>query len=57
MRERPREGFSWTSHSLRKGTPTTAYIVGVKLQEIKYFGGWSTVSSVVLDYIDPTVLT
>jgi hypothetical protein len=26
------------------------------LQKIKYFGGWSTESSVVLDYIDPTIL-
>jgi hypothetical protein len=24
--------------------------------KIKYFGGWSTESSVLLDYIDPTVL-
>jgi hypothetical protein len=27
----------------------------VTLQKIKYFGGWFTESSVVLDYIDPTV--
>jgi hypothetical protein len=28
----------------------------VTLPKIKYFGGWSTESSVVLDYIDLTVL-
>jgi hypothetical protein len=28
----------------------------VTLKKIKYFGGWSTESSAVLDYIDPTVL-
>jgi hypothetical protein len=27
----------------------------VTLQKIEYFGGWSTESSVVLDYIDLTV--
>jgi hypothetical protein len=48
--------FSWTSRSLRKGAATAAYNVGVTLQKIKYFGGWSMGSSVVLDYIDPTVL-
>jgi hypothetical protein len=35
---------------------TAAYNVGVMLQKIKYFGGLSIESSVVLDYIDPTVL-
>jgi hypothetical protein len=35
---------------------TAAYNVGVMLQKIRYFGGWSTESSVVLDYIDPPVL-
>jgi hypothetical protein len=56
MRERPPEGFSWTSHSLRKGTTTAAYNVGVTLRKIKYFGGRSTESSFDLDYIDPIVL-
>jgi hypothetical protein len=28
----------------------------VTLQKIKHFGGWSTESIVVLDYIDPTAL-
>jgi hypothetical protein len=56
MQERPTYGFSSTSHSLRKGAATSAYLVGVTLQKIKYFGGWSTESSVVLDYVDPTVL-
>jgi hypothetical protein len=56
LRERPPQGFSWTSHSLPRGAATTAYNIGVTLHKIKYFGGWSTESSVVLDYIDPTVL-
>jgi hypothetical protein len=56
MQERPLDGFSWTSHSLRKGAATAAYNVGVTLQNIKHFGGWSTESSVVQDYIDPTAL-
>eukprot|EP00873_Tetraselmis_striata_P036045 jgi/Tetstr1/456309/TSEL_043065.t1 len=34
-----------------------AYVIGVTMQKIKYFGGWAMLaSSVVLDYIDPTVL-
>jgi hypothetical protein len=45
-----------TWHSLRKGAATPAYNVGVTLQKIKYFGGLSTESNVVLDYIDSTVL-
>jgi hypothetical protein len=39
MRERPLEGFCWTSHSLRKGAATAAYNVGVTLHKIKYFRG------------------
>jgi hypothetical protein len=39
MQERPPYGFSWTSHSLRKGVATAAYSVGVTLHKIKHFGG------------------
>eukprot|EP00873_Tetraselmis_striata_P017714 jgi/Tetstr1/437978/TSEL_026608.t1 len=53
----PPAGFAWTSHSLRKGATTTAYVIGVTMQKIKYFGGWAMESSVVLDYSDLTVLT
>jgi hypothetical protein len=35
---------------------TAAYNIGVTLQKIEHFGGWSTEFSVVLDYIDPTAL-
>jgi hypothetical protein len=56
LQERPSYGLRWTSHSLRKGVATAAYNIGVTLQKIKHFGGWSTESSVVLDYIDPTAL-
>eukprot|EP00873_Tetraselmis_striata_P020111 jgi/Tetstr1/440375/TSEL_028710.t1 len=38
------------------GATTVAYVIGVTMQKIKYFGGWAMESSVVLDYIDPTVL-
>jgi hypothetical protein len=38
------------------GAATAAYNIGVTLQKIKHFGGWSTESSVVLDYIDPIAL-
>eukprot|EP00873_Tetraselmis_striata_P033013 jgi/Tetstr1/453277/TSEL_003959.t1 len=33
-----------------------AYAIGVVMQKIKRFGGWAQVSSVVLDYINPTAL-
>jgi hypothetical protein len=56
LHERPPYGFCWTSHFLRKGAATAAYNIGVTLQKIKHFGGWSTESIVVLDYIDPTAL-
>jgi hypothetical protein len=52
----PPFGFTWTSHSLRKGASTIAYAIGVNMQKIKFFGGWATESSVVLNYIDPTIV-
>eukprot|EP00873_Tetraselmis_striata_P020247 jgi/Tetstr1/440511/TSEL_028834.t1 len=39
-----------------QGARTAAYVIGVTMQKIKYFAGWAMESSVVLDYIDPTVL-
>eukprot|EP00873_Tetraselmis_striata_P010120 jgi/Tetstr1/430384/TSEL_020194.t1 len=51
LHEAPPAGFAWTSHSLRKGATTAAYVIGVTMQKIKYFGGWAMESSVVLDYI------
>jgi hypothetical protein len=51
-----RDDFAWTSHSLRKGATTAAHAIGVTMQKIKLFGGWATESSVVVDYIDPTVV-
>eukprot|EP00873_Tetraselmis_striata_P014154 jgi/Tetstr1/434418/TSEL_023518.t1 len=35
---------------------TAAYAIGVVLQKIKHFGGWAQLSSVLLDYINPTAL-
>eukprot|EP00873_Tetraselmis_striata_P029386 jgi/Tetstr1/449650/TSEL_036718.t1 len=56
LEEHPPPGFVWTSHSLRKGAATAAYAIGVVLQKIKHSGGWAQLSSVVLDYINPTAL-
>eukprot|EP00873_Tetraselmis_striata_P002200 jgi/Tetstr1/422464/TSEL_013302.t1 len=55
---RRREGHAkWTADTLTSwGATTAAYVIGVTMQKIKYFGGWAMESSVVLDYIDPTVL-
>eukprot|EP00873_Tetraselmis_striata_P013843 jgi/Tetstr1/434107/TSEL_023251.t1 len=39
------------------GATTTAYVIGVTMRKIKYFGDWAMESSVVLDDINPTVLT
>eukprot|EP00873_Tetraselmis_striata_P038086 jgi/Tetstr1/458350/TSEL_044789.t1 len=39
-----------------QGATTAAYVIGVTMQKIKYFGGWAMESGVVLDYIDPTVM-
>ena len=49
----PPPGFSWTSHSLRKGSASAANAIKVPLPDIRYFGGWST-NSLVLEakYID-----
>eukprot|EP00873_Tetraselmis_striata_P006694 jgi/Tetstr1/426958/TSEL_017171.t1 len=56
LEEHPPPGFVWTSHFLRKGAATAAYAIGVVLQKIKHFGCWAQLSSVVLDYINPTAL-
>ena len=49
----PPQGFSWTSHSLRKGAASAANAIKIALNDIRYAGGWST-SSTVLEskYID-----
>ena len=51
----PPPGLKWTSHSLRKGAATCMNAIGVPLPTIRYWGGWARDSSVVHDYIDPTV--
>jgi hypothetical protein len=56
VHEQQPKGFSWTSHSLRKGFATVAYGIGVPTQKIKLFGGWARESDAILDYIDPTIL-
>jgi hypothetical protein len=53
----PPEGFSWTSHSLRKGAASAANAIGVRLTDIRYAGGWSTNSTVLeAKYIDFAML-
>eukprot|EP00873_Tetraselmis_striata_P002317 jgi/Tetstr1/422581/TSEL_013388.t1 len=49
----------WTADTLTSWlAATAAYVIGVTMQKIKYFGGWAMESNVVLNYIyfDPTVL-
>jgi hypothetical protein len=49
----PPKGFSWTSHSLRKGAASAANAIKVPLTDIRYSGGWSTNSNVLeAKYID-----
>ena len=43
----PPAGFSWTSHSLRKGAASAAYAIKVPLSDIRFAGGWSTNSTVL----------
>lgn len=52
----PPSGYSWTSHSLRKGPASAANAINVTLVHIRHFGGWARNSDVVLDYIDPNVV-
>ncbi len=49
----PPDGFSWTSHNLRKGAASAANAIGARLTDIRYIGGWSTNSNVLTSkYID-----
>ena len=48
------EGESWTGHSLRIGAASAADAEGVTLRRICWMGGWTSQSSAVKDYIDPT---
>ena len=51
----PPEGFSWTSHSLRKEAASVAHAIGARLTDIRFAGGWVTTSNVLEDkYIDFT---
>ncbi len=52
----PPEGFSWTSHSLRKGAASAANAIKARLTDIRYQGGWATNSNVLeVKYIDFTM--
>jgi hypothetical protein len=51
----PPLGYTWTSHSLRKGAAFAARAIRVTLEVIRYFGGWAKNGDVVNDYIDPSV--
>jgi hypothetical protein len=53
VNHQPPPGFSWTSHSLRKGAASASYALGARLTSIRYMGGWSTTSTVLESkYID-----
>ena len=50
---RPPEGFTWLSHSLRKGAASAAHAIQVPLTIVRYMGGWATNSNVLeARYID-----
>ena len=52
----PPEGFSRTSHNLRKGAASAANAIGARLANICYQGGWATNSNVIeVKYIDFTM--
>ncbi|KAK3287923.1 hypothetical protein CYMTET_4601 [Cymbomonas tetramitiformis] len=53
---RPPEGGHFSAHSARKGATTCARAVGVAMEKVCFFGGWSQFSSAVQHYIDPTAL-
>jgi hypothetical protein len=57
IQRQPPEGFSWTSHSLRKGAASAAHAIGARLTDIRYMGGWATNSTVLeAKYIDFAML-
>jgi hypothetical protein len=45
-------GYTYASHSLRKGAASAAFAVGVDIIRICYCGGWAQGSQVVFVYID-----
>ncbi|KAK3265932.1 hypothetical protein CYMTET_25408 [Cymbomonas tetramitiformis] len=53
---RPPEGGHFSAHSTWKGAMTCARAVGVTMEKVCFFGGWSQFSSAVQHYIDPTAL-
>ncbi|KAK3288434.1 hypothetical protein CYMTET_4091 [Cymbomonas tetramitiformis] len=44
---RPSEGGHFSAHSTRKGATTCARAVGVAMEKVCFFGGWSQFSSAV----------
>ncbi len=52
----PPQGLCWTFHNLRKGAASAAYALQVILTDIRYAGGWSTISTVLESkYVDFTM--
>jgi hypothetical protein len=52
----PLAGFTWTSHTLRKGAASAANCIGAPLPVIKYMGDWARKSSVTEGkHIDPAM--
>ena len=50
------EGGDFSAHCTRKGATTCARVMGVTMEKMCFFGGWSQFSSAVQHYIDPTAL-
>lgn len=48
-------GESWSSHSLRIGAATAAYVIGLPVERIRQLGGWAPESKAVWRYIRPGV--
>ena len=51
----PPAGCLYQSHSLRSGAASAAAAERVRLEVIRFYGGWARNSGVTVDYIDPTV--
>ena len=50
----PPAGELWSGHSLRKGAASASAAIGVALDRICWYGGWSIAGKSVHDYVDPT---
>lgn len=54
LQHSPPAGLTWTGHSMRKGSSSAAKAIGVFLESICFFAGWSILAGTFHTYIDPT---